>query len=216
MPELSIIIHYYILLPTEKIFFWLLIVDLLKLEEILTMEDFVKFFFMFPEELQVLVISWSSIEWRSVSKKHKQIADKYLLFDSRFKFKKDDKYAILWASQNGYTEIVGLLLKYNKVDIFAKMENDPNVFDVSPMLLAIENNHIEVVKLLLKDDRFDPVVDNNYAIRKASEHGHVEVVKLLLQDPRVDPTVDNNYTIKYASKNGYVEVVKLLLQDSRF
>ena len=32
------------------------------------------------------------------------------------------------------------------------------------LILAAENGHLEIVKLLLQDNRVDPSVDNNYGI----------------------------------------------------
>lgn len=75
--------------------------------------------------------------------------------------------------------------------------------------------HFDVVDLLLQDSLFDPSVDNNYAIRKASTNEHTDIVKLLLQDPRVNPAAHENEAIRFSSLNGHVDVVDLLLQDSR-
>ena len=51
---------------------------------------------------------------------------------------------------------------------------------------AIINNDIEIIKTLLTDNRVDPSVNNNEAIRDASSNGHIEIVKLLLADSRID------------------------------
>ena len=47
------------------------------------------------------------------------------------------------------------------------------------------NGYIEIVKILLQDNRVDPSDRNNYAIQCAMENGHIEIVKLLLKDKRV-------------------------------
>ncbi len=108
---------------------------------------------------------------------------------------------------------------------------------------AAKNGNNLAIKVLLTDQRADPSIDDNSAIRKASENGHTEIVKLLLADPypyilivanqaasvddhtyfeqllvadkRVDPSSKNNKAIRMASKNGNIEVVKLLLADQR-
>ena len=80
---------------------------------------------------------------------------------------------------------------------------------------ASGNGHLEVVKMLLEDDRVDPSANDNYAFRRASKNGHLEIVKLLLLDKRVDPSAQDNYAIKYASGNGHLEIIKLLLTDKR-
>ena len=102
------------------------------------------------------------------------------------------------------------------------------------MIMASRYGHLEVVKLFLEDQRFDPSEhDNNpfilhsprcyvvwYLIPSpiswACANGHLEVVKLLLEDKRVDLIVDHdNVAIIIASFNGHLKVVKLLLKDER-
>jgi len=76
-------------------------------------------------------------------------------------------------------------------------------------------NKVNCIKYLLKDIRFDPSINNNFAIRVASMNGNFDVVNLLLlSDLRIDPGADN-HAIRLASLNGHIEVVKLLLSDSR-
>ncbi len=69
-----------------------------------------------------------------------------------------------------------------------------------------------MVERLLRDDRVDPSIRNNYAIRYANANGHLSVVERLLQDERVDPSADDNYAICYASYNGHLQVVQRLLR----
>lgn len=45
---------------------------------------------------------------------------------------------------------------------------------------------MEVIKILLNDERVDPSAQDNEAIREACEIGYVQVVQLLLKDERVD------------------------------
>lgn len=80
---------------------------------------------------------------------------------------------------------------------------------------AINDNNIELVKLLLKDPNVDPSTDYNYGICYASEDGYQEIVELLLKDPRIDPSARENKALCLACENGYIEIVKLLLNDSR-
>ena len=53
---------------------------------------------------------------------------------------------------------------------------------------AAKAGNLEVVKLLLTDNRVDPSDDDNLAIIWAASRGHHEVVKTLLADNRVDPS----------------------------
>ena len=88
---------------------------------------------------------------------------------------------------------------------------------INPCMCAIEfaseNQHLNIVQLLLNDERVDPSSHNNQAIRSASKNGHHEVVQLLLTDSRVDPSADDNYAIQIASENGHLNIVQLLLND---
>jgi len=47
---------------------------------------------------------------------------------------------------------------------------------------------VDIVKLLLADDRVNPSDQNNLALLWASLNCHIEVVSLLLSCPRVDPS----------------------------
>lgn len=71
---------------------------------------------------------------------------------------------------------------------------------------------IDMVRLLLADERVDPSADNNAALRLAARNGHLEAVKLLLADERVELASDKNaeYASYLALINGHMEVVKLL------
>jgi hypothetical protein len=80
---------------------------------------------------------------------------------------------------------------------------------------VIKYNGLNNIKWLLNDQRVNPAVDNNYAIRSASLYGLTDIVKLLLVSDGVDPTANNNDAIRLASYNGNTDVVKLLLLDPR-
>jgi ankyrin repeat protein len=64
--------------------------------------------------------------------------------------------------------------------------------------MASENGHLEIVQLLLADDRVDPSANDNYPIRIALENGHLQIVQLLLADRRVDPSALDNYAVQLA------------------
>jgi len=92
---------------------------------------------------------------------------------------------------------------------------DPSGDNNYAIRLAIENGHVEIVRLLMADDRVDPSDHYNNAFRVACKRGYVEIVSLLLSDPRVTPTSSYNAAIRFASKMGHVEIAKLLMADKR-
>jgi len=128
---------------------------------------------------------------------------KVLLEDSRVN-PAEGNFALGYASQYGFVEIVELLLNQPKVD--------PTSNDNFAIRMASQHGRTEVVKLLLEDGRADPSVDNNYPIRMAAENGHTKIVKLLLEDPKVDPSADDNAAIRNTKKKN---IIKLLLKDPR-
>jgi ankyrin repeat protein len=110
------------------------------------------------------------------------------------------------------------IVKYGFIDELKTKVNDgwnPSYDDNYAIRYAAEYGRVEMVKLLLADDRVDPSVNDNFAIQLAAENGHIEVVKLLLADDRVDPSARGNYAIRFAAETGHIEMVKLLLTDDR-
>lgn len=80
---------------------------------------------------------------------------------------------------------------------------------------ASQNGYSDIIEMLLKDDRVNPIVHNNLPIAYAAENGHLDAVKVLMNDKRVDPSDYNNAAIKYALKNKHLSVVKQLMNDKR-
>ena len=103
-----------------------------------------------------------------------------------------------WASRNGNTEIVRLLLAANKP------------CTINALDYASKHGHTEIVKLLLAANKPCSI----HALNQASKHGHTEIVKLLLGagTPYSDCTT---YALNCASRNGYTEVVRLLLAANK-
>ncbi len=113
--------------------------------------------------------------------------------------------ALIRAAQNGYIDIVNLLLKLN---------GTPSDLYNKALIAAAKNGHKDIVKLLLRSDNSpDWILFNDKAIIKASEYGHYKIVKLLLIDGRAEPSADNNEAIIRAARNGKEKVVKLLMRN---
>lgn len=90
-----------------------------------------------------------------------------------------------------------------------------------PLELAITNNNLEVVEILLSCSDANPSVNNNCPLILAIGHGNPKIVKLLLLDSRVDPSIDENIAIflashsKHHNQECYVEIIEMLLKDAR-
>ena len=85
----------------------------------------------------------------------------------------EDNAAIGYASHDGHTEIVSLLLADPRVN--------PATNNNWPIRCASHNGHTEVVRLLLEDPRVDPSAYGGQAIRWARENGRIEIVNLLTE-----------------------------------
>jgi hypothetical protein len=136
-----------------------------------------------------------------------ELVDKLLLL---FDFLNSVYYKIgmLCSSRLGHVAVVDRLIQDNMIE--------PSALNFSRAFkCAIENEHVEVVYRLLKDDiRINPS-HNNDAIRMVCENGNVEILNRLLQDSRVDPSAENNIAIRIASQYGNIDVVDRLVQDPR-
>jgi ankyrin repeat protein len=80
---------------------------------------------------------------------------------------------------------------------------------------ASSNGYDKSVELFLSDERLDPALDDDFAIRLASSNGHPNVVRLLLANNKVNPGALFDYALRTATENNHIEIVKLLLNDSR-
>ena len=119
-------------------------------------------------------------------------------------------FAIVSASEKGWTRIVKLLLADSRVD--------PTKRGNMALFKASTNGHADIVKLLLADPRVDPTVDDYSCFTTALQYdwdANVEVVRAYLEDGRVDPGIFDNFPLIFAARNGSTRIVKLLLQDKR-
>lgn len=71
---------------------------------------------------------------------------------------------------------------------------------------ACKNGLVEIVKILLKDNRVDPSDQNNKALESACFNGHINIVKLLLKIDNIRSSKDLNHVMKVAHINKHVDV----------
>jgi ankyrin repeat protein len=192
---------------------------------------------------------------------------KILLDDGRINPAIGNDQPIILASKLGFTKIVEILLEDKRVNPNAQNGNaiisaidkrhidvvrilmnknvDPTMFNNRgyPVSIAAYKGYPEILKILLKDPRIDPTVDDNGLILVAAEDGNIEIVKLLLKDPRiisatdalegaikyrhrdvielllqspkVNPPINNNYLLFLGSKPGGLDILELLLRHPK-
>jgi hypothetical protein len=122
---------------------------------------------------------------------------------------KSGKTMLSWASLQGHTQIVKLLLDKG-ADVNAQGGYMGNALQA-----ASGEGHEQVVKLLLDKGADVNAQGGNYdnALQAASEGGHEQVIKLLL-DKNVDVNTQGGHygnALQAASRIGHEQVVKLLL-----
>ena len=85
-----------------------------------------------------------------------------------------------------------------------------HTLDDSPLRLASENGHTNVVEILLKNHA-DIHANNDWPLRfaSASADNHLDVVKLLLKYG-ANVHAQDDYALRYASINCHYDIVKLL------
>ena len=103
----------------------------------------------------------------------------------------------------GNTKFYKALLNYKKDDISIQTLN-------SHICVAADFGYVDILKLLLKDDRLNPSNSDNCALTRAVLRNHIEVVELLTNDNRVQPLWEESYVIQHAKLYNYHEVVFLI------
>lgn len=117
------------------------------------------------------------------------------------------------ACGHGRTSVVEYLLHHHpEMDV-----NLQNSEGATPLNIASQQGHPEVVKLLLEDPRVNPMLLDHRGrspFFMACQNGRAEVVSLLLLDGRSNVNLlrrDRSTPIWFAAQNGHLPVVQLLL-----
>ena len=124
---------------------------------------------------------------------------------------------LMFAAENGHTDIVGMLLKIPGIDV-----NQANNFASTALMFAAKNGHAEIVEMLLKIPGIDVNKANNNgwtALMLAAENGHTKIVEMLLKIPGIDVNQANNFAstaLMFAAKNGHTKIVEMLLKIPGF
>jgi ankyrin repeat protein len=132
--------------------------------------------------------------------------------------------ALMWASRNGYTEIVTMLLEEG-ADVHEGFEHFGNIIFV-PLQGAIENGHAEIVRILINhganvNDQYT-ASPMNTPLTEAASRGYTEIVAILLdrrvyEDGAAVEAVDmdaknglGKTALDIAIENGHNGIVELL------
>jgi len=125
--------------------------------------------------------------------------------------KQKKKAALIAAASKGPIDEVKLLMKEG-IDV-----NQAHKYGVTPLFIASQNGHTEVVSLLLAKEGVDvnqAQKDGATPLYIASQNGHTEVASLLLAKEGVNVNQAQKHGVTplhVASRNGHTEVVSLLL-----
>ena len=127
------------------------------------------------------------------------------------------------SSEHGLTRIVKILLAQEGINV-----NLWNNEGETAIILASQNGHIEIVKMLLKagahvnveedEDAMDVEIlnlDHHSALMMASYEGHTEIVKILLDaGAHVNTVANDGYdtAITLAYNRGHDKIVELLIR----
>jgi ankyrin repeat protein len=117
------------------------------------------------------------------------------------------------AAAYDYLGIVKLLLAHKEIDVNAHHSGWGHE---SPLMLAAENGHADVVKELLgrSDIRINDLSGGYSALHLAVRYEQTEAVKLLLADPRIDVELRNQDgwpALVMAARYGYISIAEALL-----
>lgn len=124
------------------------------------------------------------------------------------------------ASKYGNVQVVEELLKRSDAD----PNSDVDWSGSTPLIEAVENGGINLVKLLLNHPLVDPNVQDMYSstalMRVLYDYrNNIDIVKLLLSHPLIDPNVQSKEGLtalilasKKASKKGILEEIQALLE----
>ena len=141
-----------------------------------------------------------------INKKRIQHKVEYLLSQS------DPQNVLYYAVIYGDVDTVDELLKRGVDPNFSIIEHE-GTLELSLFKWALRSGHVSVIDRLLQDDRIDPTVDDNSAIRNAIVDGNLDIMKSLFRNPKVKKSFSVNEAISIASYNGKIDVLNDLLQD---
>jgi ankyrin repeat protein len=123
--------------------------------------------------------------------------------------------ALMWASRNGHTEIVEILLRNKDIDV--NLQDKLNGW--TALMWASGKGHTNIVRMLLQHKNIDVNKQDawgNTALMWASGQGHKEIAQMLLQHKNVDTNKQDkkgHSALMMATGQGNKEIVQMLLHN---
>jgi hypothetical protein len=112
---------------------------------------------------------------------------------------------IINAAKSGNLELTKLIIRCNI---------EQQLYSQS-LIIAIECQNLEIVKLLLTSPDTNPTLNNNQSLYTAVDGTNTEIVQILLQHPNINPTIGNSELLRYALQSKKKYMVDILLEDDR-
>lgn len=128
----------------------------------------------------------------------------------------NNNFLIRAAAAEGDVELVKMLLKYTMKSVYTGPTVDikslpqaviPWTNDEEALTLAVKNNHLEIVRLLMGCKGVDPSIRENKLLGSAVYQNNLEMVKLLLEDVTVRETEKfYRHSLGTAKRLGYYRI----------
>ncbi|KAJ3206054.1 hypothetical protein HDU67_008416 [Dinochytrium kinnereticum] len=100
---------------------------------------------------------------------------------------------------------------HHLTSILEDLPNLPLGFSDSLLLrIAVRQNHIRLVQLLLDRNGIDPAAMRHRAVCDAARLGRVEALQVLLRDPRADKVANEGFPARVARRFGHLKVLEMV------